>query len=130
MMENNTRKEVMIRIKAGWRCFGGFKDILCDSKLPMHLRRRVFNQCVMPTITYGAETWTTTKYLEQKLKIAQRAMERKMLHITLRDKIKNNVIRQQTQVKDIMVKIKEAKRRWAGHPVTQHVEKTTGGQYD
>ena len=27
MMENQTREEVMIRIKAGWSCFGRFKDI-------------------------------------------------------------------------------------------------------
>ena len=30
MMENQTQEEVMIRIKAGWSCFGRFKDILCD----------------------------------------------------------------------------------------------------
>ena len=53
MMENQTREEVMIRIKAGWSCFGRFKDILCDRKLPMSLRRRMYNQCVIPTMTYG-----------------------------------------------------------------------------
>ena len=42
--------------------------------------------CVLPTMTYGCETWTTTKYLEQKLRTAQHAMERRMLNITLRDK--------------------------------------------
>ena len=115
MMENQTREEVMIRIKAGWSCFGRFKDILCDRKLPMSLRRRMFDQCVIPTMTYGAETWTTTKQLEQKLITAQRAMERRMLNITIRDKIRNTEIRKQTQVKDIMVKIKQAKWRWAGH---------------
>ena len=81
----------------------------------MTLRSRVYNQCVLPTMTYGAETWSTTKYLEQKLVTSQRAMERKMLHITLRNKIPNKVIRQKTKVKDILQKIKEAKWRWAGH---------------
>jgi hypothetical protein len=114
-LEDNTREEVMIRIKAGWSCFGRYKDILCDSKLPMTLRSRVFNQCVLPTMTYGSETWSTTKILENKLKTAQHAMERKMLHITLRDKVKNTEIRLRTKVKDIIQKIKEAKWRWAGH---------------
>ena len=31
-MEDNTREEVLIRIKAGWSCFGRYKDILCDKK--------------------------------------------------------------------------------------------------
>jgi len=113
-MENNTREEVMLRIKAGWSCFGRYKHILCDKSLPMTLRKRVYNQCVLPTMTYGSETWTTTKFLEQKLKTAQHAM-RKMLHITIHDKVKNTEIRRKTQIKAIIEYIKEAKWRWAGH---------------
>ena len=64
---------------------------------------------------YGAETWTTTKQLQQKLTTAQRAMERRMLNITIREKIRNTEIMKQTQVKHIMVKIKEAKWRWASY---------------
>ena len=112
MMENQAREEVMIRIKAGWSFFARFKDILCDHgdrKLPMSLIRRMYDQCVIPTMTYGAETWTTTKQLEQELITAQRAIERRMLNITIRDKIRNTDTRKQTQVKHIMVKIKEAK---------------------
>ena len=69
----------------------------------------MYDQCVIPTMTYGAGTWTTTKQLEQELITAQRAIERRMLNITIRDKIRNTDTRKQTQVKDIMVKIKEAK---------------------
>ena len=115
MMEDHTREEVTIRIKAGWSCFGRFKDILCDKKLLITLRRRMYNQCVLPTMTYGAQTWTTTKQLENKLQVEQRAMKRKMLHIILRDKIKNTDIRRQTKVKDIIQKIKVSKWKWAGH---------------
>ena len=70
--------------------------------------------CVLLTMTYGYETWTETKYLEQKLRTAQHARERRMLNITLRDKVRNSVMRNETKVKDIMEKIKEAKWRWAG----------------
>ena len=52
-LEDHTREEVNIRIKAGWSCFGRYKDILCDQKLPMSLRRRMYNQCVLPTMTYA-----------------------------------------------------------------------------
>ena len=52
-------------------------------------------------MTYGAEAWTTTKHLEQKLMTAQRAMERRMMNITRRDKIRNSEIRKQTKVKNL-----------------------------
>ena len=61
----------MIRIKAELSCFGRYKVILCDQKLLLSFRRRMYDQCVIPTMNYGAETWTTTKYLEQKFKSAQ-----------------------------------------------------------
>ena len=124
-MENNTREEILLRIKAGWSCFGRYRDILCDKTLPMSLRTRMFNQCVLPTITYGAGTWSTTKELEQKLVTTQRAMERQMLHISLRDKIRNIEIRSKTKVKDILEKIKEAKWRWAGHVARMQDNKWT-----
>ena len=66
-------------------------------------------------MTYGAETWATTKEMEQKLTTTQRAMERRMLNLSLRDKIRHTFIRKKTKVKDVIEKIKEMKWRWAGH---------------
>ena len=60
-------------------------------------------------MTYGCQTWNIIKFLEQKLVTAQHAMERKMLHITLHDKIKNTVKRSKTKVKDILEKNKGGK---------------------
>ena len=60
-MKDNTQEEVETRIRAGWGAFGRYRDILCDKNISISLRRRVFNQCVIPAITYGSECWTTTK---------------------------------------------------------------------
>ena len=46
--------------------------------------------------------------------IAQRAMERSMLGINLRDK-KTIISRQQTKVVDVMTRIASLKWNWAGH---------------
>lgn len=53
-------------------------------------------------MTYGAETWTTTKNMNQKLLVAQRAMERIMLGITRKERWRNTVIRQLTKVEDVI----------------------------
>ena len=82
---------------------------------PIHvsqcLKTKVFNQCVLPVMTYGAETWTLTVGLVHKFKVAQRAM----LEVSLKDKIRNEIIRRRTGVTDIACKISKLKWQWAGH---------------
>ena len=58
---------------------------------------------------YGSETWEPTKPMENKLRSAQRGMERSMLGISLRDKKRSFWIRENTRVTDILVAIKEQK---------------------
>ena len=85
------------------------------SSLPICPKRKVYNQCVPPTMIYGSETWKPTKPMEHKLRSAQRGIERSMLGISLRDKKRSSWIRKNTRVKDILVAIQEQKWRWAGH---------------
>jgi hypothetical protein len=66
-------------------------------------------------MTYGAETWTLTARLVYKFKVAQRAMERAMLGVSLRDRIRNQVIRHRTKVTYIAHRISMLKWQWAGH---------------
>ena len=53
--------------------------------------------------------------LVHKFKVAQRAMERSMLGVSLKDRIRNEVIRQRTKVTDIAERISKLKWQWAGH---------------
>jgi hypothetical protein len=66
-------------------------------------------------MTYGAETWTLTVALVHQFKVAQRAMERAMLGVSLKDRIRNEYIRQRTKVIDIAQRISKLKWQWAGH---------------
>ena len=78
-------------------------------------------------MTYGAETGLLAKYQKEKLAVAQRSMERSMLNITRKDKIKNEVVRSKTQVKDIIKKVQNFKGQWAGDlaRMNKWVKKTT-----
>lgn len=111
---NNFEDEVNRRIQLGWAAFGKLRRVLTSS-IPQCLKTKVFNQCVLPVMTYGAETWTLTVRLVHKFKVAQRAMERAMLGVSLRDRIRNEVIRQRTKVIDIAYRISKLKWQWAGH---------------
>jgi hypothetical protein len=82
--------------------------------MPQSLKTKVFNQCVL-VMTYGAETWTLMARLVHKFWVAQRAMDRAMLGVSLPDRIRNQVIWQRTKVTDIAHRISMLKWRWAGH---------------
>lgn len=43
--------------------------------MPNTLKLKVYNQCVLPTMTYGAKTWTLNVKNSEKLARAQRAQE-------------------------------------------------------
>lgn len=123
-MNSNMENEINRRIRAGWATFG-MNSIIFKSKMPLHLKRKVFNQCVLPAMTYGCETWSLTKREIQKLQTAQRSMERSMLGISIRDKKRITWIRSKTGVMDIVEKIKRLKWRWAGHVASRTDQRWT-----
>ena len=83
--------------------------------LAICLKRQVYNSCVLPAMTYGAETWTLTKEARNKLAATQTKMERSMLNITYKD-IKTNIwVRERTQLIDIINTVRKMKWSWAGH---------------
>ena len=49
-----------------WNAFDR-EDNIMKSYLPLSLKRKVYNQCIPPILTYGSETWIVTKNLERKL---------------------------------------------------------------
>ena len=64
--EDRTANETQLRIKAGWLVFGKYKEIFENKDIPINLKRKVFNQCILPTLTYGCQTWTLTKDTTKK----------------------------------------------------------------
>ena len=53
--------EIAARIRAAWSGFGRHREIFLDKEMPMCLKRNVFEQCIIPSLTYGCETWSLKK---------------------------------------------------------------------
>ena len=75
----------------------------------------VYNSCVLPAMTYGAETWTLTKLAQNKLAAAQTKMERSMLNSTYKDRSTNIWVRERTKLIDKIYTVRKMKWSWAGH---------------
>ena len=60
-------------------------------------------------------TWSLNKQITNKLRTAQRTMERKMLDLKLQDKTPFSEIRKRTKITDVIECTLKQKWKWAGH---------------
>ncbi|KAI5718070.1 hypothetical protein M8J77_015738 [Diaphorina citri] len=117
-------KEIKIRIGNAWKQYWSLSFIL-KGDFSMKIKRDVMNMCILPVLTYGTETLALTKEQTRKLKVCQRRMERSILGISLRDRIRNTEIRRRTGVKDVGEEVWMKKWQWAGHVARMNPEKWT-----
>lgn len=122
--KDNQTAEITRRVNLTWVAFGKLGYILKDPKIPINLKRKVFDSCVLPVTLYGLETATLTQKSAHRIRICQRAMERAMLGISLRDRVRNEEIRRRTKVADAIEQIARSKWRWAGHVARDDVKWT------
>lgn len=57
---DNQTHELSRRSGLTWAAYGRLKHVF-TSNIPVCLKRKVFDQCVLPVLTYGAKTLTLTK---------------------------------------------------------------------
>ena len=112
--ENRFEREIQERINSSWKSYWRVGRWM-KGDLPMSLKKKLFDSIILPTMTYGAQTWSLTADHGRKLQVCQRAMERSMLGITRKDRWRNRAIRELTKITDVMERAKNLKWSWAGH---------------
>ncbi|KAK2183480.1 hypothetical protein NP493_310g00002 [Ridgeia piscesae] len=63
--DKNQDKEIERRITTGWTAFAKHRDIF-KGNIGTCLKRQVYNSCVLPAMTYGAETWALNHPSEEQ----------------------------------------------------------------
>ena len=69
------KAEINRRIGLTWAAFGRLRYILKDGTIPINLKRKVYESCILPVATYGLETMTLPERSANRLRTTQRAME-------------------------------------------------------
>lgn len=83
--------------------------------MPIRIKTRVMNTCLLPSLTYACQTWKFTKRVQNKITSCQRSMERSVLKIRKIQKIRHTIIRRKTKAIDALTYSKKLKWQWAGH---------------
>lgn len=112
-----TTKEIDRRIGNAWKQYWGLKEIMKNSETSITIKRKLFDTCILPVLTYGCQTWALTKNHNKKLETCQNSMERSMIGKRLSDRIKIATIKKQTRTKDVVKTIKKLKWKWSGHTI-------------
>ena len=79
--------EMTHRIQSGWKNWKRISGILCDRRISLRVKWKVYKTVVRPAMMYGAETWAVKKAQENKLDVAEMRMLRWMSGVTKMDRI-------------------------------------------
>ena len=84
--------EVNQRGQSGWRNWKKVSGVLCDRRMNVKIKGKVYKMIVRPAMVYGAETWAV-----KMMEVADMKILRWMCSVTRLDKIRNE-IREGTKV--------------------------------
>ena len=108
-------EDINQRIKIGWQKWKKASGVLCNKRIPLKLKGRVYRMVVRPTLLYGAKCWPIKRSHLQRMKVAEMRMIHWICGHKRLDKIGNEVIRSKIGLISIEDKIGEARLRWFGH---------------
>ncbi|KAK3568376.1 hypothetical protein QTP86_005575 [Hemibagrus guttatus] len=76
-------KEVKKRVQAGWNGWRKVSGVLCDQKISVRIKGKVYRTVVRPAMLYGLETVSLRKRQESELEVAELKMLRAPVEIGL-----------------------------------------------
>ncbi|KAJ4428734.1 hypothetical protein ANN_25727 [Periplaneta americana] len=118
---NDTREEIKRRINMGNACYYSVEKLLSYSLLSKNLKVRIYKAVILPVVLYGSETWTLTLREEQRLRVFENKILRKIFGAKKDEvtgewrKLHNAELHALYSSPDIIRNIKSRRLRWAGH---------------
>ena len=113
--EGGCEAEVESRIKAAWGKWREVSGVVCDKKMPVKLKVKIYITVIRPVLMYGSEVWALRRKEEAKLERTEMRMLRWIMGISLLERLENDEIRRMAGVVKITEVIREARLRWFGH---------------
>ncbi|KAM3959351.1 LOW QUALITY PROTEIN: uncharacterized protein ACR2FA_006652 [Aphomia sociella] len=104
------------RVKVGNAVNGAVHYFLCSQNVFKKARLAVHNSVLIPTLMYGSESWVWQKRHESRINAVEIHSLRSMSGIKLSDRVRNNVIRDVSGLKEgLVTRIEKGMLRWFGH---------------
>ena len=86
-----------------------------NPKLTTRTKMAVYNACIISTLLYGSESWTTYARQEKRLNSFHLRCLRRILGITWQDKITNTEVLAKAGLPSMFTLLRQRRLRWLGH---------------
>ena len=117
-------EDVISRVNEGAKVSGALSRIWKVGSFGMGIKRMMYERIVVPTVIYGAEAWWLKEREKRRLNVFEMKCLRKMCGVTVMDRIRNEVIREEVGViRDLVGRVENCVLRWFGN-----VERMDGGE--
>lgn len=83
----------------------------------------IYKVIYRPILMFGSETWVLTRGQRSRVQAAEMRYLRKVKGITRRDRIRNEIVREELEIQAISTKIEEQQLGWFGHLVRMDNER-------
>ena len=93
-----TERDINNRVKLAWMKWERMTCVLCDKKVPIKLKDKVYKTVIRPTMAYGAECWAVRKKDENRLHVTEMRKLRWIRGNTRKYHVKNQVIQEDAKV--------------------------------
>ena len=109
-------EEITARIQASSCAMGRLRDRVFDCRdLTVETKLKVYNQCIIPLMMYGSETWTLQRHRIKLLRTFQQRHLRSILKISWDHFITNEEVLDRAKFTDIEIILIRNRLRWMGH---------------
>lgn len=85
------------------------------NKVQTETMLKFYKVAAVPSLTYGSECWTTTKNNERRITTSEMRFLRSTAGYSLRDRKRNEDIREELKIFNITDKIKDYRQQWKEH---------------
>jgi hypothetical protein len=115
-------RAAIARVKAAWNKFRSLSGVLCTKGLSLKQKGLVYRVCVRSVLVYGVENWAMKKEVLHKLRNTERRMLRMMCGVTLKDRMRSEVVAEMVCVGDLEEHIRVRRLQWYGHVMRKSEE--------
>jgi hypothetical protein len=120
-IKGSTDDEIKSRLKSGNACHHSVQNLLSSRLLSKNTKIRVYRNIILPVLLYGCETWSLTLREEQRRRVFENRVLRRMFGPKREEatqewgRLHNEELNDLNSSPNLIRVIKLRRMRWAGH---------------